>query len=139
MWNKALNQAKVEASFALRRVESVYNPSAICALGFASSKANTASKVAEIGKDSPAKALLSLDSHSKVAKQPKVVEKETDTTKGVAPDSTKPAATPQDPPKEKEVPSKMEIVPTTLLVLAKEVFKGKGPESLKATLTQTKL
>ena len=67
-WNKALNQAGVEASSALRRAESVYYPSAICTSGSASFKADPTSEVADIGKDSPAKAPLSLDSPSKEAK-----------------------------------------------------------------------
>jgi len=37
-WNKALNQAGVEASSALRRAESVYYPPAIRASGSTSSK-----------------------------------------------------------------------------------------------------
>ena len=67
-WNEALNQAGVEASSALRRAESVYCPSAICTLGSASFKVDLASEVADIGKDSPAKAPLSPDSPSKEAK-----------------------------------------------------------------------
>ena len=60
MWNKALNQARVEASSALRRAESVYYPLAICLSSSASSKVDIASEVAEIGKDSPSKVSLSL-------------------------------------------------------------------------------
>ena len=137
MWNKTLDQAGVEASSALKRVESVYYPLAICASCSASSKANTTFEVANIGKDSPAKAPLSLDTPSKEAKQPRVVEKETDTTKGVAHVATKPSAAPQDPPKEKEVPFKMEIALAILLVPAKGDLKGKGLEALEATLTQS--
>jgi len=75
------------------------------------------------------------DSPSKVVEQPRVVEKEADTTKGVAPDATKPLAIPQDPPKEKEVPPRMEIVLATLLVPTKGDPKGKGQESSKAALS----
>ena len=81
MWNEALNQAKVEASSALRRVESIYYHLAIRASSSASTKADPASEVAEIGKDSPSKASLSCDSPSREAKQLGVVEKEVDTTK----------------------------------------------------------
>ena len=82
MWNKAFNQARVKASFALRRVESVYHPPAILTSSSASTKADTAFEVAEIGKDIPAKAPLSPDSPSKLAKQLGVIEKETDTISG---------------------------------------------------------
>ena len=58
-WNEALNQAGVEASSILRRAESVYYPFAICTSGSASFKVDPASEVADIGKDSPAKAPLS--------------------------------------------------------------------------------
>ena len=60
MWNDTLNQAGVEASSALRRAESTYYLSAIRVSSFASTKADPASEVVEIGKDSPSKASLSL-------------------------------------------------------------------------------
>ena len=94
MWNEALNQAGVEASSALRRAESVYYPLVIRASGPDSSKTDTASKVTDVGKASPTKVLPLLDSPFKVVEHPGVVEKEINTTKGVAPDATKPPATP---------------------------------------------
>ena len=126
LWNKAFNQAGIEASSTLRRVESVYYPLDICAPGSTSSKANIASEVVELGKDSPAKVPVSSNSPSKEAQHLGVTEKETDTTKGVAPDAIKPPVAPQDLPKEKEVPPKMEIVLTTLPVPAKRNLKGKA-------------
>ena len=146
VWNEALNQAGVEAFFSLRRVESVYYPLTICASSSSISKVNTVSDGVDIDKDSLAKALLSSDSPSKEAKQPRVAEKETNTTKGVAPDATKPLAafdatkpltTPKDLPKEKEASHKMEIVLATLPMPAKEDLKGKGPESSAAAPAQT--
>ena len=137
VWNKTLDQAGVEASSALKRVDSVYYPPAIYASSSASSKTNTTFEVANISKDSPTKAPLSLDTPSKEAKQPGVVEKETDTTNGVAHDATKPSTAPQDPPKVKEVPFKMEIALAILPVPAKGDLKGKGPKSSEATLTQS--
>ena len=137
VWNKTLDQAGVEAFSALKRVDNVYYPPAICASSSASSKTNTTFEVANIGKDSLTKAPLSLDTPSKEAKQPGVVEKETDTTNGVAHDATKPSAAPQDPPKVKEVPFKMEIALAILPVPAKGDLKGKGPKSSEATLTQS--
>ncbi|KAK9997902.1 hypothetical protein SO802_017505 [Lithocarpus litseifolius] len=102
VWNEALNQARVEAFYAFRRVESVYYLLAIHASSSTGSKVDTTSKEVDISKDSLAKALLSPDSPSKEAEQPGVVEKETVTTKGVAINATMPLAAPQDLPKEKE-------------------------------------
>ena len=47
MWNKALNQVRVKASFAFKRAESVYYPFAICVSSSFDLKADTASKEAE--------------------------------------------------------------------------------------------
>ena len=57
VWNEAPNQARVEASSALRRAESVYYPSTIRASSFLDSKATTTSKEADEGKESPTKTL----------------------------------------------------------------------------------
>ena len=65
VWNEVLNQAKVEASSALRGAESVYYPPTIHASSSSKSKADIVFEEADIGKDSPAKALLSFDSPSK--------------------------------------------------------------------------
>ena len=89
----------------------------------------------ELRKDSPAKVPLSSDSPSKAVKQPRVVEKEANTTKGVAPYATKPPIVLQDPIKEKEVPLKMEIILATLPVPTKGDFKGKGLVVSEAALT----
>ena len=67
VWNEALNQVGVEASSTLRRAESIYYPSAICAPAFGSSKADTPSEVAELKKDSLDKVPLSSGSPSKEA------------------------------------------------------------------------
>ena len=67
VWNEALNQAGVEAFSVFRRAESVYYPFAICALDSSGSKADTASKKADTGKESPAKALPTVKSPSKEA------------------------------------------------------------------------
>ena len=94
MWNEAFNQAGVEAFSALRRAERVYYPPAIHASSFANSKFDTTSKVAEVCKDNSGKVPLSFYNPSKEAEQPRLIEKEADTTKGVASDATKPPATP---------------------------------------------
>ena len=76
VWNKALNQAGVEASSILRKIENVYYPPAIRAFGPSSLRTDTSSKVAEVGKDSIAKVPTSSDNHVEVAEQPEVIEKE---------------------------------------------------------------
>ena len=62
VWNEALNQAGVEASTVLRRVENVYYPLAIRASSSLDSQTNFASKEADASKDSLAKAFPSSDS-----------------------------------------------------------------------------
>ena len=137
MWNKGLNQTRVEASFTLRKAESVYYPPAICAPASASSKTDITSEVAELEKDSSDMVPLSSGSPSKEAEQLGVVVKEVDTIKGVAPDDTKPLTVPQDPLKEKEVPPKMEIILATLPMPAKGDLKGKDQGSSEAALSQS--
>ena len=68
VWNEALNQAGVEVSSTLKRVESVYYPPTIRASSFVSSKVEPASEVAVIDKVSPSKASLSPNNPSKEAK-----------------------------------------------------------------------
>ena len=94
VWNNALNQAGVEASSKLRKAKCVYYPPAIRALAFTSSKADTPSEVAELEKDSTKKVPLPSSSPPKEAEQLKVVEKEANTTKGVASNATKPPTAP---------------------------------------------
>ena len=136
MWNEALNQAGVEASSTPRRVESVYYPPAICASGSSGSKADTASKEVDSGKESPAKVLPSINSPSKEAERPKVAKKEANITKEVAQDAAQPPATLKDPFKEKEAFHNMEIALATLPIPTKEDLKGKGPASSTTTSAQ---
>ena len=51
--------------------------------------------------------------------------------------ATKPPTTPQDPPKEKEVPSSMEIVLASLPLPAKGDLKSKDSRSSEAALSQS--
>ena len=67
VWNEALNQAGVEASTALRRVNNFYYPLAIRASSSLDSQTNFASKEADASKDSLAKAFPSSDSLPQVA------------------------------------------------------------------------
>ena len=64
-WNKALNQARVEASSAFRRAESVYFPPAICASSSSGPKADTTSKEADAENESLAKLSLQFKAHSR--------------------------------------------------------------------------
>ena len=93
-WIESLNQARVEAFSIFRKTENVYYPLAIRVSSSANSKADTAFEEADIGRDSPAKVPLPPNSPSKVAEQLGVVKKESDTTKGMAPDTTKPPTAP---------------------------------------------
>ena len=54
----------------------------------------------------------------------------------MAPDATKPPAGPKDQPKEKKVPSSMDIVLATLPLLAKGDLKRKDSKSSKVALSQ---
>ena len=54
----------------------------------------------------------------------------------MAPDATKPPAGPKDQPKEKKVPSSMDIVLATLPLLAKGDLKSKDFGSSKVALSQ---
>ena len=126
MWNEALDQAGVEASFTLRRAENVYYPPAIRASSSLSSKAGSVSEEADEGKESPTEALPTANISPEAAEQFKVVEKAVDTTKEVAYDAHLPLAAPKDPSKEKEASHNMEIVLATLPILTKEDLKDKG-------------
>ena len=100
VWNEALDQAGVEASFALRRAENVYYPPAIRASGSSSSKAGSISEEADEGKESPTEALPTDNISLDVAEQFEDVEKAADTTKEVAYDAHLPPAAPKEPPQE---------------------------------------
>ena len=136
VWNEALDQAGVEASFTLRRVENVYYPPAICALGSSGSKADLVSKEANEGKESPTKALPTANISPEVAKQSEDAKMAANTTKEVAHDVHLPPAAPKDPLKEKEASYNMEIVLATLPIPFKEDLKGKGPSSTTTASTQ---
>ena len=67
VWDEALNQARVEASSTLRKVENVYYPEAIRLPSSSSSKAKTPSEVADPKKSRSEKALPSSGNPPKVA------------------------------------------------------------------------
>ena len=133
VWNEALDQAGVEASFALRWAESAYYPPAIGAPGSSGSKVDTAFLARKVQQ----KLFLQLTSPPpKEAKQYEVVEKAADIAKEVAHDTTLPPTAPKDPSKEKEASYNMEIVLATLPIPTKEDLKGKGPTSFMVASTQ---
>ena len=136
VWNEALNQARVEASSAFRRAESVYYPLAIQVSGSSSPKANATSKKVDTRKESPAKSLPSVQSSSKEVELPKGAENPAKVTKEVAHDAILPPADPKDPSKEKEAPHNMEIVLATLPIPTKEDPKGKDLASFTVAITQ---
>ena len=124
--------AGVEASSTLRRAKNVYYPPAIRASSSLGSKADTTPQDPNPRQVSPAKAPSSSNNPPKEVKQVKVAEKKKDTTKGVAPETTKPPTAPKDPPEDKEVSQSLEIVLATLPIPTKEDSKGKGPVSTTA-------
>ena len=77
VWKEALNQARVEAFFALRRAENVYYPQTIRASG---SKVDSVSKEADEGEESPTKALPTTNISSEAAEHAKDAEKAVDLT-----------------------------------------------------------
>ena len=138
VWDEALNQAGVEASFVLRKAENIYYPEAIRPPSSSSYKADIPLEVADPEKIKSEKALTSSGNPLKVAERPGVNEKEAEVTKGVLLDATKPPAVPYDPTKDNKA-SKMEIVLATLLIPTKGDPKGTDKGSLKVVAQQSKV
>ena len=67
VWNEALNQAEVEASFIFRKAENVYYPPTIRASSSIISKADIPPEVADSEKNSPNKVPPSFSNPPKVA------------------------------------------------------------------------
>ena len=132
MWNEALNQARVEASFAFRRAKNVYCLLAIRAPGFPHSLSplgeHTFEKADE-ARDSSAMVFPFSTSPAKEAEQARATKKEKGTSKGVVPETTKPPTAPKDISKGGEAPHNLEIVLATVPILAKEDPKDKGKAS----------
>ena len=136
VWNEALDQAGVEASFSLRKAENVYYPPTLCTSIPPSSKASLVTSEAKKGQASPSKALSSSHTSPQEAVQAEDLEKAVDTNKEKTQDATQLLVAPNDPSKEKEAPKNMEIVLATLPIPPKEDPKGKGPASTTAAFTQ---
>ena len=138
VWDDALNQARVEASFVLRKAENIYYPEAIWPPSSSSYKEDIPLQVADPEEIGFEKALPSSGSPPKVAERPGVNEKEAEVTKGVLLDATKPPAVPHDPTKDNKA-SKMEIVLATLLIPTKGDPKGTDKGSLEVVAQQSKV
>ena len=89
--------------------------------------------MADLEKSSPKKVPPPSGSPLKVSEQPGVNERETEMTKELALDTTKPLAAPQDPTKDKKV-SRMEIFLASLPILAKGDPKGVEQGSSEAAV-----
>ena len=101
VWNKALNQTRVDASSTLRRLESVYYPPAIQASGPFSSKAKTAPKDPSSYKDASANTLPSSTISLEEVVQAGAAKIEKDTIDKAVLEATKLPPTPKDSSKEK--------------------------------------
>ena len=135
MWIEALNQARVEASSVLRKVDRVYYPPTIREFVLSGSRTDTTFEVAAAGKDSTTNISTSSDRSIEEAEQPRVIEKYKNTNQEAAPGAMKPPTVTQDPPAEKEASKNIEVVLATLSLLAKADPTSKGPEASKATST----
>ena len=133
LWDKALNQAKVEAFSMLRRAESVYDPLPIRASSLSIANPDVPPEATDPKKSIPSKVLPSSSSPPKVVEQLGANKKVIEETKVVASNATKPLAVPQDPAKDIEAP-RMEIVLTTLLIPFNGDPKGTGQGSSEATI-----
>ena len=94
VWNEALDQARVEASSALRKAENIYYPEDIRPPSSNNSKADSPPEVASPEKNGSEKAHPSSSNPTKVVEQPSVNEKAAEVTKGVPTNVTKPTAAP---------------------------------------------
>ena len=122
VWAEALNQARVEASSELQRVENVYyTPPAIRESAPTSSEANVAPKAAEAGQDSATNAFTPLDKPAKETEHPGVLKKEKTINQETPQDVMKPPTNPQAPTIENEAPKKIELVLASLAMPTKAV------------------
>ena len=76
VWDEALNQARVEASFVLRKAKNIYYPPTIRAPSLSSSKIDAPPKVADPKQHSLGKVPSSPGNPPEMDKQPKADEKE---------------------------------------------------------------
>ena len=134
-WYKALNQARVEASSMLRKVENVYYPLAIRRSIPIGSRTDAEPEREEVSKDSTTNVTTSFAHLSKEAEQPRATEKEKNVNQRVALNAMKPLTTIQDPLVEKEAPGTMEIVLVSLPLPAKSDPVSKGPKASEAAST----
>ena len=136
VWDEALNQARVEASSVLRKVENDYYPPTIHPLSSLNSKVNPASsEVGDIQGSLP-KIPVATNTHSEGAEEAEDTSKIGEINKNVVQGFGLPPIAPKDPLKEKETSQSMELVLATLTVPRKEDPKDKAKASSMATSTQ---
>ena len=87
VWDKALNQARVEASFVLRKAKNIYYPPAIRAPSLSSSKIDAPPKVTDPEQHSLGKVPSPPGNPPEMDEQPKADEKGAELTKDVTLDN----------------------------------------------------
>ena len=143
VWNESLNQAGVDASSPLKRVENVFNPSTLRIADPLSSQIEAIPKAPESNQAASTDATPSSTVPPKEAEQADVVEKEKKPAKKTALEPIKLLHTPKDSTKEKGAFQSQELVLVTVPFTTKEDPKGKGtaqavmPETTAKTVAKT--
>ena len=143
VWNESLNQAGVDAFSPLKRVENVFNPSALRIADPSSSQIEAIPKASESNQAASTDATPSSTVPLKEAEQADVAEKEKKPAKETALEPIKLLHTPKDSIKEKGASQSQELVLVTLPFTTKEDPKGKGttqavmPETTAKTVGKT--
>ena len=135
-WEEALNQAGVEASFVLRRAESVYYLPAIHPASSSDSKADPASSEAVDAQGSPTRAPSAVNTSSEGGEQAEDTIKAGDANQGAVQGAGLAPTVPGDLPKEKETSQNMELVLATLTIPSKADPKDKAQVPPTAANTQ---
>ena len=143
VWNESLNQAGVDAFSPLKRVENVFNPSALRIADPSSFQIEAIPKAPESNQAASTDATPSSTVPLKEAEQADVAEKEKKPAKETALEPIKLLHTPKDSIKEKGASQSQELVLVTLPFTTKEDPKGKGtaqavmPETTTKTVAKT--
>lgn len=130
VWNEALKQARVEASFDLWKVENVYYPPAIREATFANSEADTTSEAANKDQASAANEPTPTDRPAEKVEHPGVSEKEKTSNHEVPQGVMNPQTDLQVPHAEKGLASASPVVPSEAALL------GQGFEAPDAASQQ---
>ena len=143
VWNESLNQAGVDAFSPLKRVENVFNPSALRIADPSSFQIEAIPKAPESNQAASTDATPSSTVPLKEAEQADVAEKEKKPAKETALEPIKLLHTPKDSIKEKGASQSQELVLVTVPFTTKEDPKGKGtaqavmPETTAKTVAKT--